>query len=577
VLQEGIRQVTQGGVEWWQHAMHRMVRCRDGAELLDLTYDAVRGGLGHERVGVFLLDPARRALIERIATDATGCKVYPLDRLHPLDRGFFARLLADPAMRPDGAGYLLCTEATAIVPSGAGQGRDAEAAALYVALRTSEEVLGFIAVTRSTCQLAATPADAAPLVALAAALAATLANLSLRESPRPLRPQPAMPAESPPASRLPGRVEPPIQTRLQRREERPAGRIAAVEATAGPAEQRTLTAHIDAAVAADAPFSVLLVDIDCFKLFNATHGRLAGDRVLRSVASTLRRICGEGDIVVRHGDDEFAVLLHDTPERTVNLALRQLEELLRGLSHSTSDGALIPLSVTTGLAGYPADGSTRRELLMAAESDLCAARRGGRLPARLGHANLLEKGQLAVLNNLVIAVNAKDRYTCRHSEDVTQWALRLAETIGLDDAQRRTLVLAGWLHDIGKIGVPDRVLRKPDRLTRPEYEIMKHHVAFGISIIQGVLNDSPLLDAVAHHHERWDGQGYPRGLKGDQVPLAGRIMQVADAVSAMRLDRPYRRGLPLLQIVDELRKGAGAQFDPDLVDCFVGAVGCLRS
>src|SRR5262249_31793616 len=159
-----------------------------------------------------------------------------------------------------------------------------------------------------------------------------------------------------------------------------------------------------------------------------------------------------------------------------------LEELLRGLSHRTPDGADIPLSVTTGLASYPAAGSTRRDLLMAAEADLCAARRGGRLSGRLRHTNLLEKGQLDALNHLVIAVNAKDRYTCRHSEDVTQWALRLAEAIGLDDAQRRTLVLAGWLHDIGKIAVPDRVLRKPDKLTRPEYEIMKHHVSFGIAI-----------------------------------------------------------------------------------------------
>jgi diguanylate cyclase (GGDEF)-like protein/putative nucleotidyltransferase with HDIG domain len=472
---------------------------------------------------------------------------------------------------------LLCTEAPTTGLSGTGHDRDGEPTALYVALRTSEEVLGFVAVSRSSSQ-PALPADAAPLVALTAALAAALANLSLRQAPRPLQPQPpATVAESPPSGQPPRRVEPAVQMRLQRREEQSSGRIPTSGAAAGPAEQRALAAHIDMAIAAEAPFSVLLVDIDCFKLFNATHGCPAGERVLRSVASTLWRVCGEKDIVVRYGDDEFAVLLRDRPERTVTLALRQLEELLRGLSHRTSDGSLIPLSVTTGLAGYPADGRTHRDLLMAAEADLGATRRGGRLPGRVSHAHLLEKGQLAVLSNLVMAVNAKDRYTCRHSEDVTQWALRLAEAMGLDDVQRRTLVLAGWLHDIGKIAVPDRVLRKPDRLTRQEYEIMKHHVSFGISIIQGVLNDALLLDAVAHHHERWDGQGYPQGLKGDQVPLVGRIMQLADAVSAMRLDRPYRRGLPWLHIVDELRMGAGAQFDPDLVDYFVGAVGRLQA
>lgn len=562
MLQEWVRQVTRGGVEWWQHAMHRMVRCRDIPELLDLAYDAVRGGLGHDRVGIFLLDRVHDVVIERIATDSAGCKVYPVDRLLPLDRGFFAHLLADPAMRPNGAGYLLCAEATTPGRSGTIQNREGEATSLYVALRTSEAVLGFIAITRSSSQPAATPADAAPLVALAAALAATLANLSLRESPGPPRRQPA----TPPAG----------QTRPQLQEERSPGRDSAAEAVAGGPEGRLLGAHIDAAIAAAEPFGILLVDIDGFKLFNATHGRLAGDRVLRSTASTLLQICEGRDVVVRYGGDEFAVLLHDMRERTVSLALRRLEDLLRGLSHRTSDGAVIPLSVTTGLASYPASGKTRRDLLMAAEADLWAARRGDRLPARLRHASLLEKRQLDILNNLVIAVNAKDRYTCRHSEDVTQWALRLADALGLDDTQRRTLVLAGWLHDIGKIAVPDRVLRKPDRLTRQEYEIMKHHVSFGIAIIQGVLNDSLLLDAVAHHHERWDGRGYPHGLKCDEVPLVGRIMQLADAVSAMRLDRPYRRGLPWLQIVDELRKGAGAQFDPELVERFVAALGRPR-
>jgi len=557
LLQERVRQVTQGGVEWWQHAMHRMARCRDIPELLDLAYDAVRGGLGHDRVSVFLRDPVHHLMVERIATDDAGCKVYPAGRLLPIDRGFFADLLASPAMLPDAAGFLLCAEATTHGPNVTARGHDGEdATALYVALRTSEEVLGFISVNRASGEPAVTPADAPPLVALAAALAATIANLSSREQ-RVVR------------------VEPAVQIRLKHQDYRHLRQNPASDAITGLPAQQALIAHIDAAIAAATPFAVLLVDIDCFKLFNATHGHVAGDSVLGSAAAALQQICDAGDVVVRYGHDEFAVLLHDAPERTVVTALRHLDSLLQGLSHRTSDGAVIPLSVSTGLASYPAGGSTHRELIAAAEADLCASRRGDRLPQRLSHTNLLEKRQLGVLNNLVIAVNAKDRYTCRHSEDVTHWALRLAEAIGLDDAQRRTLVLAGWLHDIGKIAVPDRVLRKPDRLTRQEFEVMKHHVSFGIAIIQGVLNDAMLLDAIAHHHERWDGQGYPRGLTSDKVPLVGRIMQIADAVSAMRLDRPYRRGLPWKDIVAELRKGAGTQFDPDLIDQFVGAFGRL--
>jgi HD-GYP domain-containing protein (c-di-GMP phosphodiesterase class II) len=132
--------------------------------------------------------------------------------------------------------------------------------------------------------------------------------------------------------------------------------------------------------------------------------------------------------------------------------------------------------------------------------------------------------------------------------------------------------MAGILHDIGKIGVPDSILRKPGPLTHEEYEVMKGHVMLSSLIIHGLPNLEDILDAVSNHHERWDGKGYPRGLSGKQIPLLGRVMAIADAFSAMTMDRPYRAGLPIDRALEEVTRGAGTQFDPNLAQEFVRAI-----
>jgi HD-GYP domain-containing protein (c-di-GMP phosphodiesterase class II) len=137
--------------------------------------------------------------------------------------------------------------------------------------------------------------------------------------------------------------------------------------------------------------------------------------------------------------------------------------------------------------------------------------------------------------------------------------------------ERRVLALAGPLHDVGKIALPDRILRKPGPLTAEEYRALQRHVTYGVAIVRGVLDDDAVVEAIAYHHERWDGRGYPSGVAGPDTPLVGRIMQVADAVSAMLLDRPYRQGLPWERVIAELRAGAGSQFDPALVEPFIAA------
>ena len=169
-------------------------------------------------------------------------------------------------------------------------------------------------------------------------------------------------------------------------------------------------------------------------------------------------------------------------------------------------------------------------------------------------------------------VDNRDRYTGEHSEQVASYACALGAELGLSCDTLDTLRLAGLLHDVGKIGVPDRVLRKPSRLTDEEVEIVRRHVELSEALLTVISQDRDLRDAVRHHHERWDGRGYPRSLAGVDVPLLGRIMIVADAVSAMGMDRPYRKGLPWEHIAQELTRGAGSQFDPALVPAALRAL-----
>jgi diguanylate cyclase (GGDEF)-like protein/putative nucleotidyltransferase with HDIG domain len=322
-----------------------------------------------------------------------------------------------------------------------------------------------------------------------------------------------------------------------------------------------------------APCALLLLDVDNFKLFNDTYGHQVGDAVLVQIAAVLRGACRHGDVAGRYGGDEFALLLRGASAVDARAVAQRLRSAVQMLPHVTSDGTIIPLSVSVGVACAPQDGQTRQELVAVADKTMYAAKRGSRREVRLRHAaDLLGDSPFGVLEGLVRAVDAKDRYTREHSEDVTRLALLLAGALGLGVEERRVLAIAGPLHDVGKIAVPDRILRKPGKLTAAEYDAIKRHVTHGVAIIRGVLEDAAVVDAVAHHHERWDGCGYPSGVAGPQTPRLGRIMQVADAVSAMMMDRPYRQGLPWARVVEELRRGAGTQFDPELVAAFIA--GC---
>ena len=228
----------------------------------------------------------------------------------------------------------------------------------------------------------------------------------------------------------------------------------------------------------------------------------------------------------------------------------------------------------------PKTATARLELLAAADASLYEAKRGGAaIPARRNQdqdARELKKlkeagtgGSFGVLDALVTAIDNKDHYTRQHSEDVTQWASLMARQLEYSSETQRAVRIAGLLHDVGKIAVPDAVLRKPGRLNDDEFNIMQQHPVFGALIVKDVPNLPEVLGGIRHHHERFDGKGYPDKLRGEDIPLLGRLLSVPDCFSAMTTDRPYRKALTWSEAFSEIEKGKATQFDPVMADAFL--------
>ncbi|HEY0073845.1 MAG TPA: diguanylate cyclase [Abditibacteriaceae bacterium] len=325
----------------------------------------------------------------------------------------------------------------------------------------------------------------------------------------------------------------------------------------------------------DRPLSVIMMDLNNFKLFNDTYGHPTGDMVLKRVARALESECRKPSILARYGGDEFIAVLPDTDEPKAMVLAQRLSERMRaeGFQRGT-DATTVPISLSFGVANYPKDSSNRFELVTIADRNLYQAKITdsgimGTTETQRSHRALRTEGSFDVLDAMVTAVDNKDRYTRQHSEDVTEYALWIAEELGYSEGTQRVIRIGGLLHDVGKIGVPEDILRKPGKLSDDEYETMKRHTQLGALIVSGVAGMESIIDIVKSHHERWDGSGYPEGLAGEDIPLLGRLLAVADAFSAMTTDRPYRKGFSWDIAIGEIRKGIGTQFDPEMAKAFL--------
>jgi diguanylate cyclase (GGDEF)-like protein len=335
-----------------------------------------------------------------------------------------------------------------------------------------------------------------------------------------------------------------------------------------------LAREIERARASGTALGVALIDIDNFRLLNDNHGHRAGDDALLAVVDLLKRQVPASIVMGRYGPDEFLLVADAIVVADLEPAVDRLRTALVDFSLQFEATDRLPVTVSAGLCTYPTHGDSVTVLLAAAARTVAEAKASGGDAIRV--AGNEDAGPSTtgfdVLQGLVLAVDTKDRYTKRHSEDVARYAVFLAERIGLDPELVRSIHLAGLLHDVGKIGIPDPILRKPGKLTAEEYEIFKQHVALGDMIVRDVPDIDVVRSGIRYHHERWDGAGYLDHLEGEGIPLIGRVLAVGDAFSAMTTTRPYRKALDVGEALRRLGDAAGTQFEERLVRAFIDGI-----
>ncbi|MGA8143715.1 MAG: diguanylate cyclase [Candidatus Acidiferrales bacterium] len=372
---------------------------------------------------------------------------------------------------------------------------------------------------------------------------------------------------------------------------------------------------------ANRPFSLVLMDLDRFKFVNDFYGHLEGDVVLQRVGHILEQNCRRSDVVARYGGDEFVILM---PETSVEQA-RQLASKLRGWI--ASDPLLRDKNITAsfGIAGFPVHGSTPQELIQVADSSMYLSKhQGGNsvssaeqsdpndtkrwkkdvLEAYLGVTlkrlfstgpeafdeiyrrleqftrSLTEQGAggptdplppavVETVTSLALAIDAKDHYTQGHSQKVSAYAVMIAQSLGMDAVEVEEIRLAGLLHDIGKVGIPEPILNKSGPLDASEWETMKTHTELGAKILEPLEAMKRIRLMVRHHHEFYDGTGYPDRMEGERIPHGARVIAIADAYDTITSERTYKKARTPEDAFLELERCAANQFDPALVRVFI--------
>ena len=325
-------------------------------------------------------------------------------------------------------------------------------------------------------------------------------------------------------------------------------------------------------------FSLIMMDVDLFKSYNDIYGHLAGDRVLRKVGEYIVNSIRGVDLAFRYGGEEFAVIL---PGAQTEDALKVAERIRKTIESKSSLKAM-PITVSLGISNWPNDGIIKEEIVNRADEALYLAKQLGRNRTCLSsdsekqHDDQLISTELSshpkalsIIYALAATVDAKDSYTYGHSRKVSEYAIAIAEIMGLPNKTIDSIRSAGLLHDIGKIGIPDHVLNKNTSLNIYENQLIRKHPKIGSEILIHVIDLVNCIPAILHHHERYDGTGYPSGLAGDKIPIEARILSVADAYDAMISPRPYRRQLSSEEAIEELKACSGTQFDPIIVDVFI--------
>jgi len=376
-------------------------------------------------------------------------------------------------------------------------------------------------------------------------------------------------------------------------------------------------------------FALVLMDLDRFKFVNDFYGHLEGDLVLQRVGQILESNCRRSDVVARYGGDEFVILM---PETAMEQA-RQLASKLRGWVASDPLLREKNISASFGIACYPLHGSSPQELIQVADASMYLSKhQGGNTVSTADHVDpnearrwkrdvleaylgvtlkrlfatgpeafdeiqqrlrqftdslppsesssasaqegpsALPQSILDTVTSLAYAIDAKDQYTQGHSQKVSAYAALLAESLGMSEPEVEEIRLAAVLHDVGKVGIPEAILNKGGPLNPDEWDTMKTHVNFGGKLLELLAPLERIRLMILHHHEFFDGSGYPKALSSESIPLGARIITIADSYDTITSDRSYKKGRTADQALAELERCAGTQFDPRLVEAFVRAM-----
>jgi diguanylate cyclase (GGDEF)-like protein len=319
------------------------------------------------------------------------------------------------------------------------------------------------------------------------------------------------------------------------------------------------------------PLSFVIIDLDDFKRVNDVRGHQAGDELLRRVAALLQAELRPYDQVARYGGDEFVLLLPGSDEATARAVAERVRDAMAG---SLVGGCSL------GVAQWhePLDADA---LLEHADRALLLAKRTGKGRVAVANPDVerelamlqAQRGSPAAVQALAAAIEERDNYTHEHSEEVVHLSRGVAMLLGLQAEQADRIAHAALLHDVGKLAVPNEILHKPGPLTPEEWVQMAEHPVAGERILLRIPDLTAIAPIVRHEHEHWNGSGYPDGLKGRLIPIGSRIILACDAYHAMITDRPYRQALSPAEAADELRRCAGTQFDPDVIDALLDLLG----
>lgn len=349
------------------------------------------------------------------------------------------------------------------------------------------------------------------------------------------------------------------------------------------------------------PVSVMIIDVDFFRVYNDLYGHLEGDKALRRIAALIKTIVGQRGICARYGGEEFAIVLPNYNAAGAFEIAEKIRIKVQRMFFGTSQYDRRFLSVSVGLCTYPVAAPNQEELMLRADLALYTAKNSGKNKTVIYTPKLCVKGKkgaegsgtaspdaliaslsmhggqagpayTATLYALTAAIDTKDHFTFRHSQNVARYASVLAAKLGMDPMHVSIISEAGLLHDIGKIGIPEHILAKPEPLSAQEYAIMQQHVDMSIAIVKHLPSLNYVIPAIMGHHERWDGRGYPRGLKGDQIPISARCLAIADSFDAISSKRPYKDALPTDVALKEIERCAGTHFDPQMAATFVAMV-----